>query len=123
MKQLQNNFTTHEQSKRLLELGIPADSADCVFELKRNGTRFIMSKTPDIIPITMRLSWRGNNRIPCWSVGRLIEIITICCNHYSGNNDIIFNQDAVNHGIIECLVAYLAIEKKDVSVDFSKLEE
>ena len=26
---LQNNFTTPEQSKRLLELGVPADSADC----------------------------------------------------------------------------------------------
>ncbi len=30
MKQLQNNFTSPEQSKRLLELGLPADSADCV---------------------------------------------------------------------------------------------
>ena len=29
MKQLQNNFTTPEQSKRLLELGVPANSADC----------------------------------------------------------------------------------------------
>ena len=29
MKKLQNNFTTPEQSKRLLELGVPADSADC----------------------------------------------------------------------------------------------
>jgi hypothetical protein len=28
MKKLQNNFTTPEQSKRLLELGVPADSAD-----------------------------------------------------------------------------------------------
>ena len=28
MKTLQNNFTTPEQSKRLLELGLPADSAD-----------------------------------------------------------------------------------------------
>ena len=29
MKKLQCNFTTPEQSKRLLELGVPADSADC----------------------------------------------------------------------------------------------
>lgn len=29
MSKLQNNFTTPEQSKRLLELGVPADSADC----------------------------------------------------------------------------------------------
>ena len=32
MKKLQQNFTTTEQSKRLLELGVPADSADCYFE-------------------------------------------------------------------------------------------
>ena len=30
MVKLQNNFTTPEQSKRLLELGVPADSADCI---------------------------------------------------------------------------------------------
>ena len=28
MKTLQNNFTTPEQSKKLLELGVPIDSAD-----------------------------------------------------------------------------------------------
>ena len=28
IKKLQNNFTTPEQSKRLLELSVPADSAD-----------------------------------------------------------------------------------------------
>lgn len=28
IKRLQNNFTTPEQSKRLLKLGVPADSAD-----------------------------------------------------------------------------------------------
>lgn len=28
MKTLQNDFTTPEQSKRLLELGLPADSAN-----------------------------------------------------------------------------------------------
>ena len=28
---LQNNFTTTEQSKRLLELGVPAWTADCFF--------------------------------------------------------------------------------------------
>ena len=32
IKKLQNNFTTPEQSKRLLKLGVPADSADCVLE-------------------------------------------------------------------------------------------
>ena len=50
MEKLQINVTTQEQSKRLLELGVPADSADCYYH---NG---------DV----------------CWSVGRLIQIIQIC---------------------------------------------
>lgn len=31
IKKLQNNYTTPKQSKRLLELGVPADSADCYY--------------------------------------------------------------------------------------------
>lgn len=31
MKILQNNFTTIEHSKRLLALGVPANSADCIY--------------------------------------------------------------------------------------------
>lgn len=74
MKQLQNNFTTLEQSKRLLELGVPADSADMYYKhimltpyILSDGVLFsVYSKVEDIIP--------------CWSVGRLIEICNIC-NH------------------------------------------
>ena len=32
MKNLQNNFTIPAQSKRLLELGVPADSADYYYD-------------------------------------------------------------------------------------------
>ena len=31
MKTLQNNYTTPEQSKQLLKLGVPTDSADCFY--------------------------------------------------------------------------------------------
>lgn len=60
MKQLQNNFTTPEQSKRLLDLGLPADSADCYY----NG---------DYSRIEVLEQGFCAVR-PCWSVGRLIEI-------------------------------------------------
>lgn len=116
MKTLQNNFTTPEQSKRLLELGVPADSADCVYELKQNGTQFTMSKTPDIIPISMRLSWR-NNRIPCWSVGRLIEIWEVV----TGEKWL----HETEQPIIEELISnfnYYSYDNDD-PLDFSKLEE
>ena len=32
---MDKNFTTIEQSKKLLELGIPANSADCYWEIGR----------------------------------------------------------------------------------------
>ena len=72
MKKLQNNFTTPEQSKWLLELGVPADSADMYYKhtmltpyVFANGVLFsIYSVAEDITP--------------CWSVGRLIEIAFIC---------------------------------------------
>lgn len=113
MKQLQNNFTTPEQSKRLMEWGVPADSADGVYELKQIGTKFIMSKTPDIIPQTMRLSWTINSRIPCWSVGRLIEIYFICS----------FQPGILIYYTVEDLVDYLLGLFEGVAMDFSKLED
>lgn len=75
MKQLQKNYTTPEQSKKLLELGMPIESADIA-----------MLDTPDdpfdpfIIAGDMTI-WRDLNKgygIPSWSVGRLIEIWQIC---------------------------------------------
>ena len=82
MKQLQNNFTTPEQSKWLLELGVPADSADCYFFIdgnKYDGVPrpfFLFPKTYEYIQ-DINSSY-GDKILPCWSVGRLIEIYHIC---------------------------------------------
>lgn len=81
MKQLPNNFTTPEQSKRLLELGLPADSADCYFyewdvndtELHSKGgmPRIFDWFERDIKEFEKRTSVE---KYPCWSVGQLIWI-------------------------------------------------
>ena len=69
MKQLQNNFTTPEQSKRLLELGVHEDSADMMYypEFTENlysigNGGFRMSNTPNMsmLPLYLRkhsLQW------------------------------------------------------------------
>ena len=73
MKKLQNNFTTPEQSKRLLELGVPADSSDCYYAPFTRGVQVrhepyeLRNTFFDEYPFT-----------PCWSVGRLIEIYSLC---------------------------------------------
>lgn len=77
IKKLQSNFTTPEQSNRLMELGVPADSADCYINGICNNRAF---QLPDIFS---KCAWLPNKKpIPCWSVGRLIEIIALCGQTY-----------------------------------------
>lgn len=81
MKKLQNNFTTPEQSKRLLELGVPADSADCYLNsdsvIMLNGKTFQENYNEDLDLARLHLI-EYPHYVPCWSVGRLIEIYEIC---------------------------------------------
>lgn len=77
MKQLQCNFTTPEQSKRLLELGVPADSADLFHD--NYFLELDSNIQPCVIYPTHKFSrYNHNVYTPCWSVGRLIEIYHIC---------------------------------------------
>lgn len=88
MKKLQQNYTTPEQSKRLLDLGLPADSADCF--MRTDSCSFIPSFLPtancsiicknDVLytDFCASLEMCNISCIPCWSVGRLIEISLIC---------------------------------------------
>ena len=86
MKKFQMNFTTPEQSKRLLELGVPADSADCLLiPIAYSETK---KETIYNEPMIMRnnalfshygyQSHKHMEWLPCWSAGRLMEIISIC---------------------------------------------
>lgn len=112
MKQLQNNFTTPEQSKRLLELGMPANSADCYYEAIgfNNGYESVPQ-------ICSNVNFGINViDIPCWSVGRLIEIYVIARGVDTAY--LPFERD-------EDMVKYLIrlYEEKAKDMDFSKLEE
>ena len=127
MKNLQNNFTTYEQSKRLLELGVPADSTDCIWWSDDNFASGLYDLS--IIPYNKifsndrRLDKNGEvanlQKLPCWSVGRLMEICKLCepkkyyeqlCEElqYSKNYCVV---------IISHIIANLPI------IDFSKLDE
>lgn len=79
MKKLQNNFTTPEQSKRLLDLGLPADSADCyLLRTIMKGDTFIVEVLHDELYSKKDKFTNILEYLPCWSVGRLIEIYHIC---------------------------------------------
>lgn len=119
MKQLQNNFTTPEQSKRLLELGVPADSADCYYYEEGN---VCSDSTPNVVPFGE--VWTDQSKetmfssyvdIPCWSAGRLIEILSICCSyrHYL----------PIDYCTVEYIVAIIDNEIKLNRINFLKLED
>lgn len=67
------NYTTIEQSKHLLELGLDASSADMFW---RNGARtdYIQCFTPSVIH-KFEIDVDMDIDTPCWSVGRLIELM------------------------------------------------
>lgn len=113
MKKLQNNFTTPEQSKRLLKLGVPTDSADCYYDsLEQIQWRQLRDLDHDFFQ-------KYNSYIPCWSVGRLIEIMKICAKPKEQAKmveEILYCKD-----LVELLVCIIVINKQ--VIDFSKLEE
>ena len=119
MKTLQNNFTTPEQSKLLLELGVPADSADCIWY---NPYYY----DGDLTELAEIYVWKGKYpqivdkyTLPCWSVGRLMEICKVC----EPKKD--YEQLCVelNYSKNFCVVICSHIIANSLIIDFSKLEE
>ena len=128
---MKNNFTSFEQSNRLIELGVPVDSADCV--------GFIVDKSIDICNEYFQ---KGETRItainprhtytqvttlkygevwidepfPCWSVGRLIDIIN---NSTKLGYLVLYSSDI----LIERLIKVIENHSKFNEIDFSKLEK
>lgn len=112
MRKLQKSYTTPEQSKRLLELGLPADSADCYYnQFSELGFRCEEDYSYDFFDENFMF-------IPCWSVGRLIEIFVIVRDYGDGFMSI----DGRNS--IKYLIKLFAMNRNEkFKLDFSKLEE
>lgn len=121
MKKLQNDFTTPEQSKRLLDLGVPTDSADCYL------TRFGMDEDWEV-KVLNNVKYSelaiSNQKycLPCWSVGRLIEITAICREWFEGQkyHSYTFQKDI---SPLEKAIEKIEIAVRENRIDFSKLEE
>ena len=112
IKRLQNNFTTPEQSKQLLELGVPADSADLYYQDYGSIPMVVWTLTQ---PRDLRRGWLK----PCWSVGRLIEIINNCM--YDIDKRDKFYAKLYYHQ--NDLFSFIMSTLKYNEFDFSKLED
>lgn len=111
MIQYQETFTNAEQSIKLLELGLPIDSANIA-----------LLDTPDspydpyIIggDIALRQRLREGRGVPSWSVGRLLQIWQKCTGCYY----VIYKGDRILEALIDS-IEYVVINKY---ADFSKLQ-
>lgn len=111
MKKLQNNFTTTEQSKRLLDLGLPEWTADCFYKLDLYSfkTEMCFTKEDSLL----------HHYTPCWSVGRLIEIYLLCA-ELKKPQMIFIKEDVL---MMDRMINELCCMAESERLDFSKLEE
>ena len=137
MKRLQNNFTTPEQSKRLLSLGVPADSADCIYsegaDVNEDGVVSFDYTDRELLPIKTitgeqmafseyKEKYTNGYVLPCWSVGRLIEIDNICS--IPKIKEAGFHLIAQDFDdLIETMIISIKMKVEHYWMDFSKLEE
>ena len=134
MKKLQSNFTTPEQSKRLFELGVPADSADCYASLGFENLIWIRNTENEQSEGFFDVLINGKPvNIPIWSAGRLIEIISHCYN-WNESLDAEFtggclgiprytHKDNYLIGAVGFIVREIEKAIMTKYIDFSKLEE
>jgi hypothetical protein len=131
----ENNFTTIEQSKKLLELGVPEWTADMFYKTWTSEIVYDVNSEkkevfPEIIPFntTYRkyLAYGENFDVfkheyfyPCWTVGRLIEIMNICSIH---NIVSIYRTDR-DVTQIDIIIETIINRINGNSIDFLKLEE
>ena len=76
MKKLKNDFTTKQQSERLLALGMPRLSANFYYD---DDSEVQIVRDPEF-------ELQSKGYFPCWSVGRLIEIHLKCCTTLNQND-------------------------------------
>lgn len=122
IKKLQNNFTSVEQSKRLLELGVPADSADCCGQiLDGDYSRVCRRETEK--ELSNDFFTECDYIQPCWSVGRLIEIYEKCVGERFERH--IDPATLLLKPLLEDVLSQIDEHTKMVyrNIDFSKLEE
>lgn len=125
MKQLQKSFTTSDQSRRMLALGVPEDSADLgrVEDIMHGGVEVLQ------VPYQRWCKGYENVSTPCWSVGRLIEIELRCRERKEGltarlsftASEEPIEGSVAGESIVEGLVTLF--ESGQFKYDFSRLED
>lgn len=120
IKKLQNDHTSPEQSKRLLELGVPAWTANIMFD--KNRRRYELIETEDeSLAETQRTLFYNGGAIPHWSAGRLMEICKKC--ETKEDYEQLCDELKECRNYCELIISHIDVRKILLIIDFSKLEE
>ena len=114
VKKLQQNFTTPEQSKRLLAIGLPVDSADCYLAL--HDEFYACWFRQNDFELNSEF-FQSPRYLPCWSVGRLIEIYCRCLQNSKGYT-VVWGIDQMAETLVRRMEDFVSTG----FMDFSKLE-
>lgn len=111
-------YTSVEESKELLAIGVPEDSSDCFYSLWRGDVCADEPLGPFIRGTVSVIDYQ--NDIPCWSAGRLLEIIQTCyCDTATMSCDLT-RDDKEN--FLKYLIALLRCNVNLKHIDFNKLK-
>lgn len=112
MSELRKDYTTPEQSKILLELGIPIESANIVYYHTPDSLH-----DPYLITEKRQIeNLKAGKGLPCWSGGRLIELYM-----KSKRLDFMYFRIMSDTNMIDSIVRLFVEHQNDM--DFSKLEK
>lgn len=108
------NYTTQEQAQKLLDLGVPVDSADMYY--KHTVLKPYIFNDNCLFSVYSKVE----NIIPCWSVGQLIKIYLIC-NSYESDHGLMF---MLTSGVeTPDLCHYIITWLEYIKPDFDKVNE
>lgn len=120
---LQNHFTTIEQSKKLLELGVPKNTADLYaiarFQKGKYSRPQVLNEQFTQVEARINKTHPNYDIIPIWSVGRLMEITDI----YAPHHIVDWTFDLTKTTYIEGVILLIEALVEEYNVDYSKWEE
>lgn len=112
---MQNNYTTRDHEKRLLEIGLPEWTADLVDVKTPEGG--LLRLFPDDVSYDDEIVGH------CWSVGRLMEIFDICCTDRSDEWPLTTDMIKTSGSVANYLVGTYERAAKSNLIDFSKYKK
>ena len=111
------NYTTIEQSNRLIQLGVPVNSADCIY-IGESTIPVWIDEDKTYTDIINQGDIESKNITPCWSSGQLLYILS---KSYLLHSNYSYVYDTCNEYTCDEWIEEIKYRLDDGELDFSKL--